>query len=361
MSRITSSAARLGRWLGSSSGNGHELPSELFQLTNEDRRYLTTLHDDSVPLPESASRELRLDNPRLQELRDGYADLALPVLSASRWDDSAVQSFLDLRWFRGESLITWHYRELPRITALKYFILMKHVQSSDALGLLDKLEEDGAFGCWTYEYPGYGLFSRDLLESVIELSFLERELRVSERERFGVLDIGAGYGRLAHRMTSAFPQVTDYCCTDAIPECTFVSEYYLRHRGCVPPARVVPLTAIETDLTVEAFDLAVNIHSFSECPYVAIEWWIELVRRLRIQFVLIVPNDATQLLSFEPDGSRREFLPLLEQHGYSLRRQRPVIEDAAIRELLPLDDHFHLFQLDGDDAREPSAPDKQGR
>ena len=53
-----------------------------------------------------------------------------------------------------------------------------------------------------------------------------------------MLDIGAGYGRLAHRMSAAFPQLEDYCCVDAVPESTFLSEYYLRHRGCTPPARV---------------------------------------------------------------------------------------------------------------------------
>ncbi len=73
-----------------------------------------------------------------------------------------------------------------------------------------------------------------------ELCFLERELGLRERERFSVLDIGAGYGRLAHRMAAAHAErLADYCCVDAVPESTFVSEYYLRHRGVAPPARVV--------------------------------------------------------------------------------------------------------------------------
>ena len=92
-----------------------------------------------------------------------------------------MRAFLDLRWFRGETLITWHYRELPRVTALKYFVLLRYVAERDTQGLLERLEEDGAFGCWTFEYPGYGRVSRDLLESVNEIAFLERELGLSAR------------------------------------------------------------------------------------------------------------------------------------------------------------------------------------
>jgi SAM-dependent methyltransferase len=316
---------------------------DLVKLTEEDKRYLTSFYDDSVPLPEGAERDLAKDSPRLTELRRRYAALDLPVLDSSRWNEEAVEGFLDLRYFRGETLITWHYRELPRITQLKFFVLMRYVRERDPHGLLERLDEDGAFGCWTFEYPGYGRFSRDLLESVNELHFLDRELGLDERERFSVLDIGAGYGRLAHRLTSAFPAVVDYCCVDAVPESTFLSEYYLRERGCSPPARVVPLDRVEEELEPGSFDFAVNIHSFSECTYAAVEWWVEQLRRLEVPRLLVIPNEPTELLTLEADGSRRDFLPLLERAGYRLDRREPVIDDPAVQELLQLRDHFHLF------------------
>jgi SAM-dependent methyltransferase len=321
---------------------GPEPHPDLVRLTPEDRRYLTSLYDDSVPLPPGADRELSQESPRLRELRERYARLDLPVLDASRWNRDAVESFLDLRWFRGETLITWHYRELPRISELKFFVFARYVRDRDRTGLLDRLDEDGAFGCWTFEYPGYGRFSRDLLESVNEIEFLERELELSRRDRFRVLDVGAGYGRLAHRVATAYPNLADYCCVDAIAESTFLSEYYLRHRGCTPPARVLALD--ETDaLEPGAFDLAINIHSFPECTYAAVEWWMGQIERLRVPNLLIVPNEPTELLTLEPDGTRRDFLPLVEGAGYSLTRREPVIEDEAVRKLLRLDDHFHLF------------------
>ena len=324
---------------------GRELPPELVTITDEDRRYLERLYDDSVPLPAGAEEELSEDNPRLRELREAYAALDLPVVERSRWSEDAVESFLDLRHFRGESLFYWHYREIPRITALKYFVFMRYVRERDARGLLDRLEEDGSFGCWTYAYPGHGRFSRDLLESVNEIAFLERELRLTGRRSFGVLDIGAGYGRLARRMTETYPRLGDYCCVDAVPEATFLSEYYLRHYDCTPPARAARLDRLDTELEPRSFDLALNVHSWSECPLETVRWWVAQVERLEVPALLIVPNEPTELLSLEPDGARRDFMPLLEDAGYRLVKREPVIDDPAVRELLPLEDHFHLFEL----------------
>lgn len=320
---------------------------ELLRLTDEDLRYLTTLHDESVPLPAGAEVTLSQANPQLVDLRDRYERTDVPARLSSRWSEESVGSFLDLRFFRGETLITWHYRELPRITRLKYFIYARAVGERDSLQLLNRLEEDGAFGCWTFEYPGLGMISRDLLESVNEISFLERTLGLSRRERFSVLDVGAGYGRLADRMTVAYPLLDDYCCLDAIPECTFLSDYYLGHRGRTPPARAVALDRMDEELTPGAFDLAVNVHSFSECTLAAVAWWVERLVALRVPNVMIIPNDAQRLLTLEPDGSRRDFAPLLAAAGYMLTDREPVLVDPAVRQLLELGDHFHLFSLEG--------------
>lgn len=304
------------------------------------------LFDDSVPLPPGAQDRLRPDHPRLVELRGAYAAIDLPVQLSSRWSPQRVERFLDLRWFRGETLITWHYRESPRINELKYFVLLQHVAGRDAGDLLRRLGEDGLFGCWTFEYEGHPRVSRDLLESVNELRFLEQELGLAARERFSVLDIGAGYGRLAHRMAAAYDNLDDYCCVDVVPESTFLSEYYLAFRGAAPPARVVALHELDAGLAVGGFDVAVNIHSFSECPLTAVEWWIELLARLRVPEVVIVPNDGTDLLSLEPDGTRRDFAPTLARAGYRRTACTPVYDDPAVRALVQVDDHFHRFTLE---------------
>jgi len=314
----------------------------LLEVTAEDRRYVTSLYDDAVPLPDEA-RELEPDHPQLTDLRRAYDGLDLPVLIPSRWNDGAVGSFLDLRWFRGETLFVWHYRERPRISSLKYFIYTRYVRDNDGLGLLDRLEEDGLFGCWRFTYPGWGTVSRDLLQSVNEINFLDRALNLSRLASLGVLDIGAGYGRLAHRMTAALTNVTDYCCVDVIPEATFLSDWYLRYRGCAPPARAVRLDRLNEEVQPKKFTLAVNMHSFSECPLAAVRWWVEWLAGLEVPNLLIVPNEPDALLSTEPDGRRQDFEPLLSSAGYTLARREPVIRDEAVRELLPLSDHFYLF------------------
>lgn len=284
------------------------------------------LHDTSGPLP----FVLRDDDPRLAELRAAYAEVPLP---ASRWNEHARASFLDLRFFRGETLITWHYREDERTTRLKYYALLRDVADRDELGLLQRLGEDGAFGCWTFDFAGWGRVSRDLLESVGELSFLHRHGALGTDTR--VLDVGAGYGRLAHRATEA--GLGAWTCIDAIPESTFVCEAYLRHRGVAPPAEVVPL---HEHGGLGRFDLAVNVHAFSEVPVAAARWWID---RVEADAWLVVPNEPDAVLSLEADGSRRDLVPVLEAAGFRLAAREPAVADPAARELVGLHDQLLLF------------------
>jgi FkbM family methyltransferase len=312
--------------------------------TASEWKMLTEGYDDTTPLPRGAEVELSPNSPRLHALRAAYAQSGLPVTTPSVWSDELLGSQLDLRYFRGETPYVWHYREWPRAMVLKYFIFTQYVRGRDDRNLLDRLEEDGAFGCWTFEYPGYPRVSRDLLDSVNEIMFLDRHLGILDAPQLRVLDIGAGYGRTAHRMAQAAANLADYCCVDAIPESTLVCEYYLRHRGYAPPARVVPLHEVEGTLEPEQFDLALNIHSFSECRYDAVAWWLGLLARLRVPNLLIVPNDRDELLAFEADGSRRDFRPLVEAAGYELTVSEPVIDDPAVQELLRVPDHFLLFR-----------------
>jgi hypothetical protein len=305
---------------------------------------LTMRYDDRVPLPAGAAEYLRADNPRLIELRSAYAALDLPCIEHSQWGQSNVEGFIDLSYFRGDTMIQWHYRELPRATRLKLFIYLSYIEQRDDVGLLRRLEEDGMFGCWTYEFPGRPLVSRDLLESVNELLFLQRRMSLLDRPGLRVLDIGAGYGRLAHRMTVAASDLVDYCCVDAIAEPTFLCEYYLGTRDCSPPARVLPLHQLD-ELEPGTFDLAVNIHSFSECTLAAVQWWVEQLRQWEVPKLFVIPNEPEGMLSIEPDGSRRDLMPVLVNAGYQLTDREPVIAEQAVREMVRLSDQFHLFEL----------------
>lgn len=315
-----------------------------FPLTELDRRYLMSRYDDRQPLPPGARDCLRPDNPRLRELQQEYSSFDSPAVEHSQWNAANVAGYLDLQYFRGDSMIQWHYRELPRATRLKLYVYLTYLERDDDENLFSLLGEDGLFGCWTYDFEGHPRVSRDLLESVNELRFLNRHLALFQHPAPRVLDIGAGYGRLAHRMVTAMPRLRDYCCVDAVPESTFLCEYYLRFRECLPPARVLPLPAVET-LEPGSFDLALNIHSFSECTHAAVSWWVARLRELEVPLLFVIPNEPQGLLSRERDHTRQDLLPVLHEAGYRLEVREPVVSDPAVRDVLRLEDHFHIYRL----------------
>lgn len=312
------------------------------RIGDQDRRFRSDLVDISVPLPATADR-LRPDSPRLAELRALYAQADPAVRIHSRWTDDVITPWLDFERFRGDNAYVWHYRESPRVSELKYLIYLQDLLGRDATGLLDVLDEDGQFGCWTYQFEGLPRCSRDLLDSVNELLFLEDVLEIRAGSRSRVLDIGAGYGRMAHRYIAAVPTTSDYCCVDAIPESSFLCEYYLDYRGVMPPARVAALNDVPT-LAPGSFDLAVNIHSWSECTIEAVAWWAKQLDRLRVPTVFLVPNEAEGFLSTEVDGSRQDYLPVLEQAGYSLVRDEPALPSPAVRAALRVHDRHCLLE-----------------
>lgn len=323
----------------------------LYRMSEEDRHHLA-LQQQEPPIASSIFGEAL---PRLQQLRERYAKVKLPIALHSVWgsrgrtQDSADIGWgtVELRKFRSNSAYIFSYlRNDPFVSRLVYFIFADAVRRKDPEGLMQRLDEDGSFGCQTCEYPGIGRVSRDLLDSVIELNFLHKHLGVLGRDDLRVLDIGAGYGRMAYRMLTANPKLSGYTCTDAVPESTFLSEFYLKHRGLDQKARVVPLDEIEAHFNQKPhYDLALNIHSFSECTYAAVEWWLTQVTTLGIRYLMIVPNESEEFLATEADFSKRDFLPLLNKLGYRLKAKEPVFGDPAVQELMSVRDHMFLFEL----------------
>ena len=330
-----------------------------FPVTDEERRYLTNHYDDRTPLPPGAAAFLSSENPRLRELRRHYASLDFSALRHNLWSAATVAENVDLRYFRGDNLYVWHYPEHPRAMALKFVLYMRYLQDHGGSDLLETLSEDGGFGCWTTDVSGYGKVSRDLLDSVNEIMFLDRHLGVLSK-KLRILDIGAGYGRLGYRMAAAAPGLVDYCCVDAVAESTFLAEYYLDYRGASPPARAVPLPEVP-ELEPGTFDLAINVHSFSECTMDAIRWWVDVLQRLEVPFLFIVPNEADGIMSREVDGSYQSVLPVLEAAGYTPMAKQRAISERATRDALMLNDNFYLFARgDHDDSCFVSVASRPG-
>ncbi|WP_159104688.1 putative sugar O-methyltransferase [Plantactinospora sp. BB1] len=306
-------------------------------------------YDDSRPLPAELATLLHDRNPDLVQLRRHYRELASPFRPGRFWRRSRRLRDLDLRYFRGDNAYVWQLRQLGDNARLKFFLFARYVSSLDTHKLLDRTTEDGAFGCWTFDFESLPTASRDLLDSINEIYFLDRHWGLLSRTDFTVVDIGAGYGRLAHRMVESVPGLKRYFCVDAIPESTFLSEHYLRHRRVEPKAVVLRLDEMAERLAAERPDLAVNVHSFSEMPIAAIEAWIDLLARCGVPTLLIVPNEGDRLLSLEDDYLRRDFAPVLARHGYVLAAREPTIADPDVRELVGAGDWFLLYRRAGTD------------
>lgn len=295
------------------------------------------------------------DLPKLHELRERYSRVTFAAARHSVWGTKADADGshaaigwggMDLRQFRANNAYVWSYSTpIAQVNRLRHFVFARAAQRKDAARLLERLTEDGAFGCEVFDYPGIGVVSRDLLDSVIEINFLQRHLGILDGSGLRVLDIGAGYGRMAHRMLTAHPRIASYTCVDAVPESTFVCGFYLKHRGLQDRAHVLPLDEIEQNLIPGNFNLALNIHSFSECTYAAIEWWLTRLTQLQVRHLMIVPNDPELFQSMEPDGSRRDYAPLLRDLGYALIACEPVFDDPAEQELINVRDNMYLFEL----------------
>ncbi|MFX0093610.1 MAG: hypothetical protein ACFFBD_17800, partial [Candidatus Hodarchaeota archaeon] len=129
------------------------------------------------------------------------------------------------------------------------------MKEKDDLNLFDKTVEDGDFGAITFKVGDYCI-SRDLMDSINEMYFLNETISLSQIKNINILDIGAGYGRLAHRMLECFHNIQNYFTVDAIPESTLLCQFYLDYRRC-DKAKTILLPNIEDVLKTNELTLAI--------------------------------------------------------------------------------------------------------
>jgi putative sugar O-methyltransferase len=168
--------------------------------------------------------------------------------------------------------------------------------------------EDGAFQCVTAEVDGK-VVSRDLLDSMCEIAFLERHMKL---DRVRVLDIGAGYGRFAHRLLEAYPDAFVFC-TDSIGISRLVCEKYLAYRK-IRRAMAIPPKAVTW---MPPMDLAVNIHSWSECETDEVREWLKVLDVHKVPRLFIVPHDGGDLMTWGGPS----YKPELIAHGWELAEE----------------------------------------
>jgi len=312
--------------------------------TDEYRRMLAVYHGptwDSPPVGAEERAYLTLDNPRLADLRRRYQ--GHPAATHTQWSDTNLLRQLVLTEFRGENHYVYQVRYSP--TPETYMLTAQYVRDNDALGLFDSLSEDGMFGAYTLPHEGGRLISRDLLASINEINVIHRTLAPRPDAPFRVLDIGAGYGRLAHRMTTGLSNA-HVTCADAVPISTFLSEFYLRFRGLADRTRVIALDELADNVRGQTFDLVTNIHSFSECQASVIGWWLDLLTEVDVKRMMIIPNARDQFLSTEVDGTHPDYAHLLSDRGWRLVHKEPIYarSDVAERYALYPNFCFHWFE-----------------
>ncbi len=286
----------------------------------------------AADLPEGAAYLLIPSNSRLTDLTQRYRAMTAPCMLPSRWTESFIEQTVDLYQFRARGV---YVGQSSLVNAdVHYALGFYYLRSLDSTGLWSRLTEDSLFGMATV-LVGDRLISQDWLDSLAEILFLERHLGLSHLTQFDILDIGAGYGRLAHRLVQALPNLGRIFCTDAIATSSFLCEYYLQFRGVDRTAITVPLDELRTTLTQHPIQLATSVHSFSESPLEAISGWLDLLAEFQVPYLMVVPDaiapDGLHLLSLEKDGSRLDYRPLIEQRGYTAIACDPKFLDPTVQ------------------------------
>lgn len=289
------------------------------------------------PIAESDRVYLDLGNPRLAELRRRYEKH--PAAAHTQWSEANLLQDLALERFRGENNYYYQVRYSP--SPQTYLVTAHYVRDTDRLGLFGRLTEDGMFGAYTVPFENGYLVSRDLLDSINQINVINRLLGRTSGGPLRLLDIGAGYGRLAHRLAEALPEA-EAVCTDGVPISTFLCEFYIRFRGVQDRVRVVPLDEVQAALTGQHFSLVTNIHSFSECRKSVIAWWLDTIARVDVGRMLIVPNLKSAFQSVEDRGSE-DFFDLFGKFGWRLTHKEPIYAASKAAQSHALYPHFCFY------------------
>ena len=250
----------------------------------------------------------------VKELEEKYQRLGI-THTAGVWSKDHIKKF-DLNKFRGDNIYVWQNRLYNEIN---YFVSYLYAINEDAMGLWKIFRELKSFGVEFYNFDDQDV-SRDLIDSIIEINYLEKSLHLSNVPNLRIIDIGAGYGRLAFRLAEAYPLV-EIACVDAIPLSTCISRIYLKDYIIAKRIFVHDLDELHS-LEKNMFKLAVNIHSFSEMSLDSVAAWIDFIVEKEIEYLFIVPNGSSLTLN---DGT--DFSSLLTVAGFEIIDSTPKYSD----------------------------------
>ena len=161
--------------------------------------------------------------------------------------------------------------------------------ATDLSGML----RDAEYGARVVETK-HGKLTRAWLDANVEIDFLRRNLGEDPLSEASVIDIGAGYGRLAVPLSRLTAR---YLCVDAVPISTEVCRTYCnRHAPSVAVPSLPDFLANHNAGRNTPFDLAINIHSWNECTREQIAAWLNVLGEAKVPYLFTVShgqNDAS--------------------------------------------------------------------
>ncbi len=110
-------------------------------------------------------------------------------------------------------------------------------------------------------------------------------------------------------------------------------------------AKIVPLDDIEATLKNKIVNIAVNVHSFSECSISAIEWWLSLLEKHGIKYLMIVPNAGDHGGELLQTNDSQDISKVVEKHGYKLIVKESKYGDPVVQKYAINPTYYYLFEF----------------
>lgn len=210
---------------------------------------------------------------------------------------------------------------------------------------------DEQYGARVVRTQPFGAITRMWLDSNVEYHFLCEALGMSKcwtgpfnadsgAKRLGdmnVLEIGAGYGRLAVPLA---PLVRNYSCVDAVPISTKLCLDYVDEHGA-PNIYVYVLDHFVKTRKHMHVDLAINIHSWNECSLEQIANWLAVLKEMDVRYLFTVSHGQLETV---PEAKRVQ--RAYYSWGNGQPSFRPLLEadyDLVAEESIGLGLHPHAL------------------
>lgn len=270
---------------------------------------------------------------RATELDSLYKEFNLYPKNLGAWTEKHLEG-ISISNFRSDNVYVWQKRNISESNILISFLITKLLDNAN---LFDLIKESREFGVEVYEFLGVSV-SRDLLDSILEINFLIDIVGLENFKTYKILDIGAGYGRLSKSLAQAFPMIKSSC-IDSIPLSTAISEFYLEKEIVDKKVKVYTLDQID-QMPDNYFDLATNIHSFSEMSLDSVENWIKLLKDLNVPKILVIPNAKELKLD-----SGEDLQIVFEKYGYFIKSKRHKYSNSVDDKHLMYPSNYFYLEL----------------